>query len=411
MASEEDSPGPLGVARTSLMVARRYLFARSHGYATLINWVSFGGLALGVMTLTVVVSVMNGFDREITGRILSIVPHAVVESPSGEPGQLDALRSVPGVDHASRFFEGEAMLAAGGTVHFIALAGLDTGGLQDLAAIGDEAKSALAALPGGIVLGAPLATAKRLDVGDPVTLVVTLPGEAGVRPRVERFELAGTFEIGADPDAGLGIVRHDEIVRRGLTRAGADGLRLGLADPFEAPTLAPAIAAALGPAATVRFWTDDYGELFRAVQIEKGIMFALLALIVAIAAFNIVSGQAMLVNDKRGDVAMLATMGASRGLLVTVFYLQGFAVGFIGVAVGLLAGVVVALNAGPLASLLDLVGASIIEDTWFSEVPSEVRIADLGVIALLSLGLSTIAVLAPALRVVGENPATSLHAA
>ena len=406
-----DRRAALGVAQTALMVARRYLFARSHGYATLINWVSFAGLALGVMTLTVVVSVMNGFDREITGRILGIVPHAVVELPGAEPARLDALRDVSGVEHVSRFFEGEAMLAAGGTVHFMALAGLDAGGLQHLVAIGDDALSALAETPGGIVLGAPLAAAKRLDVGDPVTLVITLPSDAGVRPRVERFELAGTFEIGADPDAGLGIVRHDEIVRRGLTGAGADGLRLAFADPFEAPMLAPAIGRALGPGASVRFWTDDYGELFRAVQIEKGIMFVLLALIVAIAAFNIVSGQAMLVNDKRGDVAMLATMGASRGLLVTVFYLQGFAVAFIGVAVGLLVGVVVAVNAGSVASVLDLVGASIIEDTWFSEVPSEVRIADLGVISLLSLGLSTVAVLAPALRVVGENPATALHAA
>ncbi len=406
-----DRRAALGVAQTALMVARRYLFARSHGYATLINWVSFAGLALGVMTLTVVVSVMNGFDREITGRILGIVPHAVVELPSAEPARLDALRGVPGVEHVSRFFEGEAMLAAGGTVHFMALAGLDAGGLQHLAAVDDDALSALADTPGGIVLGAPLAAAKRIDVGDPVTLVITLPSDAGVRPRVERFELAGTFEIGADPDAGLGIVRHDEIVRRGLTGAGADGLRLAFADPFEAPMLAPAIGRALGPGASVRFWTDHYGELFRAVQIEKGIMFVLLALIVAIAAFNIVSGQAMLVNDKRGDVAMLATMGASRGLLVTVFYLQGFAVAFIGVAVGLLVGVVVAVNAGSVASVLDLVGASIIEDTWFSEVPSEVRIADLGVISLLSLGLSTVAVLAPALRVVGENPATALHAA
>ena len=393
------------------MVARRYLFARSHGYATLINWVSFGGLALGVMTLTVVVSVMNGFDREITGRILSIVPHAVVELPGAEPGRVDALRGVPGVEHVSRFFEGEAMLAAGGTVHFIALAGLDEEGLKHLAAIGADAMSSLANIPGGIVLGTPLAAAKRLDVGDPVTLVITLPSDAGVRPRVERFELSGTFEIGADPDAGLGIVRHGEILRRGLTGAGADGLRLSFTDPFEAPTLGPAIGRALGPEASVRFWTDDYGELFRAVQIEKGIMFVLLALIVAIAAFNIVSGQAMLVNDKRGDVAMLATMGASRGLLVTVFYLQGFAVAFIGVAVGLLVGVVVAVNAGAVASVLDLAGASIIEDTWFSEVPSEVRLADLGVIAGLSLGLSTVAVLAPALRVVGENPATALHSA
>lgn len=399
-----------GTARTAFLISRRYLFARSHGYATFINWVSFFGLALGVMTLTVVVSVMNGFDREITGRILSVVPHAVASPAPAEAGGIDAVARVPGVEHASRFFQGEAMLAAGGTVHFIALAGLDTHGLRHLAeTIDAEAVAALRDLPGGIVLGAPLAAAKRLELGDPVTLVVTVPTGTRVRPRVERFVLAGTFEIGADPDAALGIVGYDEVRRRGLTGAGVDGLRIQFAAPLAAPAAVHAIRDALGDASRVTLWTEDYGDLFRAVQIEKGIMFALLALIVAIAAFNIVSGQAMLVNDKRGDIAMLATMGASRGLVVGVFYLQGFAVAFIGVAAGLLLGVVVAANAGALAGLLDLVGASIIEDTWFSEVPSEVRLVDLAVIAALSLGLSTVAVLAPALRAVRENPATALH--
>ena len=403
-------PATGGIGRTALLIAGRYLFARSHGYATFINWVSFAGLALGVMTLTVVLSVMNGFDREITGRILSIVPHAVASPAPIESSRIAAVADVPGVEHASRFFQGEAMLAAGGTVHFIALAGLDGEGLRHLAeTIDAEALAALRDMPAGIVLGAPLAAAKRLEPGDPVTLVIATPTGARVRPRVERFVLAGTFEIGADPDAVLGIVGYDEVVRRGLTAAGVDGVRIQFAAPFAAPMAEAGIRDALGDAATVRFWVEDYGDLFRAVQIEKGIMFALLTLIVAIAAFNIVSGQAMLVNDKRGDVAMLATMGASRGLIVGVFYLQGFAVAFIGVAAGLLLGVLVAINAGAIAGLLDLFGASIIEDTWFTEVPSEVRLGDLAVVAALSLGLSTVAVVAPALRAVRENPATALH--
>ena len=398
---------------TALWIARRYLFARSHGYATLINWVSFVGLALGVMILTVVVSVMNGFDREITGRILSVVPHAVLELAEVEAGAwIDAASALAGVEHVSRFFQAEAMLAAGGTVHFIALAALDERGLRHLAAQMDaEALDRLAAEREGIVLGAPLAAAKGIEPGDPVTLVVTLPSGGGVRPRVERFELVGTFEVGAEPDAALGIVRYDEVERRGLAAAGVDGLRLHLADPFNATDVALAIRESVGATARLRLWTDDYGELFRAVKIEKGIMFALLALIVAIAAFNIVSGQAMLVNDKRGDIAMLATMGASRGLLVAVFYLQGFSVAFAGIAIGLLAGVAVAVNAGTVASVMDLAGASIIEDTWFNEVPSEVLISDLVLIAALSLGLSTVAVLAPALKATAENPATALHSA
>ncbi len=399
--------------RTALWIARRYLFARSHGYATLINWVSLIGLALGVAILTVVVSVMNGFDREITSRILSAVPHATITGRNLGAARVAAVGGVDGVGRISRFFQGEAMLASAGGDYFVTLAALDEAGARHTSALlNADTLARLLAEPGGIVLGAPLAAALELGVGDPVVLVLASPGAAMALPRVERFQLAGTFELGAEPDAALAVVLRAEIARRGLLSAGVDGWRLHLSDPFAAPLLAPRIRDLLGPDMEARFWMEDYGELFRAVKIEKAIMFALLALIVAIAAFNIVSGQAMLVNDKRGDVAMLATMGASRWLLVSVFFLQGFGVAFVGVAVGLALGIAVAVNADAvLAALAGVIGANIIDGTWFTEVPSRVLIADLAVIVGLSLGLSLLAVLAPALKVTAENPAEALHSA
>ena len=402
---------PSRSVRTALWIARRYLFARGHGYATFINWVSFVGLALGVAILTVVISVMNGFDREITTRILAAVPHAVALG-YGER-QLAPALAIDGVRGAGRYFQAEAMLTRRGGTDFIVLSAVSPQSIPALGALASEETWArLQARPGGLLLGAPLADARGIAPGETVVLVVAAPTPSGVRPRIERFELAGTFEVGADPDATLAFVMRDDIARRGLASAGIDGWRLHLDDPLAAPLLAPRIRAALGerPGAAVRFWMDDYGALFRAVKVEKAIMFALLALIVAIAAFNMVSGQAMLVNDKTRDVAMLATMGASRRLLAIVFFLQGFAVAVLGVATGLGAGVAIAVNADAAAALVASVsGASIIEGTWFASIPSDVQAGDLVAIAALSLGLSLCAVLAPALKATAANPAESLH--
>ncbi len=402
---------PTRYVRIALWIAGRYLFARSHGYATLINWVSFAGLTLGVAILTVVVSVMNGFNREITSRVLSAVPHAVITQRSAAVPDFSSVLAIDGVQQVSRYFQGEAMLARGGSADFIALAGVDPGAAERLnALLQQETLQRLRSRGGGIVLGAPLADARGIALGDPVLLVVAAPSRAGVRPRIERFELAGTFEVGADVDAALGIVLHDEVRRRSLGAAGVDGWRLHLADPADAADIAEAVRSALGSEADARFWMDDYGELFRAVKIEKAMMFALLALIVAIATFNIVSGQAMLVNDKRGDIAMLGTMGASRQLIMWTFFVQGFGVAFIGVATGLAAGAAIAVNADAAASALaSLTGASIIEGTWFTEIPSEVKAWDLVAITALSLGLSALAVLVPAFNASAENPAEALH--
>ena len=423
--------------RTALWIVRRYLLARTHGYATFINWVSFIGLTLGVTILTVVLSVMNGFDREITTRILSAVPHALFEFDGAPP--MDELDAIDGVGGVSRFFQGEAMMPGIPGVGFVLLAAVDEAGarrLPDL--VSRESLERLRAEPGGIVLGAALARALRIEIGDPVVLVVAVPAgkgagvragkgaevlagtgagvragkNTGVRARVERFTFAGAFEIGAEPDATLALVLYADIVRRGLAAAGLDGWRVHLDDPLDAPALVEPIRAVLGTGAELSFWMDDYGELFRAVKIEKAIMFALLALIVAIATLNIVSGQAMLVNSKRGDVAMLTTMGASRRLLVGVFFLQGFSIAFVGVATGLAAGVVIAVNADAVVSVFEgLLGASLIDGTAFEEIPSKVLPADLFAIAGLSLGLSLVAVLRPAFKATAENPAEALHSA
>ena len=400
----------MGSFRTALWIARRYLLARSHGYATFINWVSFVGLVLGVMILTVVLSIMNGFDREMTSRILSAVPHAFFEYDREPP--IKELLAIEGVGEVVRLFQGEAMATRYGGVAFIALVAVDETGARAMPRLlSGQTLETLISTPGSIVLGATLARDLRLQVGDPVVLVVAEPSSSGVRPRIERFTLAGTFEIRAQPDASLAIARRADIVERGLDAAGLDGWRLRLDDPLDAPLLGEAIRAVLGPDIAVRFWTDEYGELFRAVRIEKAIMFALLALIVAIASLNIVSGQAMLVNDKRGDVAMLATMGASRRLLVWVFFLQGFSVALLGVATGLAIGVAVAANADAVVSLFEgFLGASLIEGTYFERIHARLVLSDLLAIVGVSLGLSLAAVLRPAFKAAGENPAEALHA-
>ena len=394
-----------------MWIARRYLLAPGRGYATFINWISFVGLALGVMILTVVLSVMNGFDREITGRLLAAMPHALVVPGAGGAPDIERLRALPDVERAYRFFQAEAMLTRGGAVHFVGVAAFDANGLHHMAGLlGRNAVDRLLAEPGGIVLGWRLAEALGLRLGDAVVLVLAVPRDGGVRPVATRFALAGTFSTGASPDAGLAVVLRDDIARRGLGDAGVDGWRLHLRDPF-ASGLAAAVRQAAG-SGEVRYWTEQYGALFRAVKIEKVMMFALLGLIVAIAAFNIVSGQAMLVNDKAAEAALLATLGASRGMLVAVFFLQGFGVAFLGVATGLVAGVVVASHANAVVTLLQgVLGANIVDGTWFSQVPSLVQPADLAVIAGLGLGLSAVAVTWPALKATRENPADALHSA
>lgn len=396
-------------------MVRRYLTSRRSHYASFVNWVSFAGLALGVMVLTVVVSVMNGFDRELKSRLLGAVPHALVFPPPD--ADFDA-RYVPaasdGILHVDRVFQGPAMISRGGAATALALLGVDRKGVDGLDLIEDSivhgSLDALFEGEGGIMLGAPLARALGLAVGDPVALVFMVAAENGARPRVERFTLRATFEVGAEPDASLAVVRFEDIERRGLTASGAAGWRIAFADPMDVLTIEADLRAGLPAGWRLTTWIDTYGELFRAVGLEKTLMFVSLALVVAIAAFNIVSGQTMLVNEKRRDIAMLTTIGAPSRFLVEVFLVQGFSVAVMGTGVGLAAGVLIAWNVDPFVSAIEwLTGQNILSGTGFGRMPSVVLAGDLLVIAGLSLGLCFLAVLRPALKAVAENPARALH--
>ena len=396
-------------------MARRYLASRRNQYASFVNWVSFAGLALGVMVLTVVVSVMNGFDRELKSRLLGSVPHALAIPPRnwdfGTPYE-----PVPshGVVSVARLFQGPAMISRGGAVTALALLGVDTDEADGLDLIEDSivdgSLEELFDARGGVMLGARLARALRIGVGDPVALILMVPAANGARPRIERFTLRATFEVGAEPDATLAVVRFDDIERRGLLASGAAGWRLVFGDPLDVPVIEADLRSSLPPGWRLTTWMDNYGELFRAVGLEKTLMFVSLALVVAIAAFNIVSGQTMLVNEKRRDIAMLTTIGAPSRFLVEVFLVQGFSVAILGTGIGLAAGVLIAWNVDPVVRAIAwMMGESILSGTGFGRMPSEVLASDLIVIAALSLGLCFLAVLRPALKAVAENPARALH--
>jgi len=263
--------------------------------------------------------------------------------------------------------------------------------------------------PRSIVLGAPLARSLGLLPGDWVMVMVTTATQSRVKPQFERFQLNGTFQVGAELDYALALVSLDLMRKPELAATGTFGTRLMLNDPYAAPALATTLKAAAANE-NISHWGETYGELFRAVKLEKAMMFVLLVLIVGIAAFNVVAGQAMLVNDKRGDIAILRTMGASDGTVLRVFLLQGFLTSFVGVALGVILGITLALNITALVSWVEsLTGVRVLEGTYFLEVPSQLLLGDVASVIALALGIGAIAAFFPAYRSLAVNPVTALH--
>jgi lipoprotein-releasing system permease protein len=399
---------------TSLWIGWRYLAIRGRAFVSLITWVSVLGLGLGVAVLVVVISVMNGFDEELHRRILGTVPHIVLIPPA-QSDTPDLARFAP-VGQAFRFFEAEGMAARGSGVEAVAVYGVDAQGIAAMDAVTHKMTSGsiddLVTTKGGLVMGAPLAMHLGLAVGDPVTLVLSTPTNDTVVPRLERFTLVGTFEIGADLDYGLVLVGFDDIRARGLGPTGRMGVRLKLADPLKVDSAVVALRALVPAGWQITDWRSNYGELFRAVRLEKGMMFMLLVLIVAIAAFNIVSAQTMLVNEKRTDIAILRTMGASEGLVLRLVLVQGLLVAVAGIGFGLILGLVLAHNVTETVSLLEsLIGARLLDGTYFDTVPSLVLPSDIMLIAAVSFTFCVLSALHPARRAAALNPAEALHEA
>jgi lipoprotein-releasing system permease protein len=379
-------------------------------FASFISWVSVGGLGLGVAVLVVVTSVMNGFDEELKRRILGSIPQ-LVAYPTDE--DVHAAGITPFAD-GFRSFEADGMIARNGAVNAVAIVGIGDEGLHKITMLdGAITSGSLEALerPGALVLGAPLAAHLGLAIGDDVALVFTQPVGDSVRPRFERFELGGTFEVGAELDYSLVLVGFETITRRELDRAGRIGVRFVMEDPTQLAAARAKVMPELPEGWQITDWTERYGELFRAVRLEKSLMFLLLLLIVAVAAFNIVSAQTMLVHEKRGDIAILRTMGASSGLIMRTVLMQGVIVALVGIGAGIVVGVLLAASVTDVVQFIErALGIRLLDGTYFERVPSRILPSDLVAIVLLSLSLCVASAAVPARRAAALNPAEALHA-
>ena len=403
--------------KLALWIALRHLLRTDNRYVRLVNWMSLLGLGVGVLVLTVVVSVMNGFDAELRIRILGTVPHVVLpDVAAADPAAVSAL---PGVASAYRFFEASGMLASAAAVAPVAVYGVEpangTASAGALPLAGIDAQmfdiGLLEALrqPAGLVMGLGLARQLGLALGDEVRLIVPEGVQGGVRPHFKRYRLSGLFALGAEFDYGLIVVPRSSFSALERQALGADGVRVALEDPLAADSFAARWSVRSGEV-PAELWTQNYGELFQAVRIEKALMFLILLLVVAIAGFNIVAGQTMVVDGKRADIAVLRTLGARGALVRRVFLLQGLAVAGIGIVAGLALGVLAAGHIGVIiAEVESWLDFRLLEGTYFDAVPAKVAMVDLAIIGGASWLLCLLAAWLPARRAADQAPIKGLH--
>ncbi len=410
-----------------LLLGWRYTRAgratRRNGFISFISGVSMLGIALGVAALIIVLSVMNGFQKEVRDRMLGVVSHIEIFSPYGAAlpdvaKTLAQARANPQVIGAAPFIGTQALLARGEDMKGAVVRGIDPaleGEVTDLAA-GLRGGVLSQLVPGefGIVLGRDLARQLGVREGDKVTLVAP-SGQvtpAGVVPRLKQMTVVGTFDSGHyEYDAGMAMI-HVEDAARIFRLEGPTGIRLKLKDLHQARDVGAQLAATLSGDLLVRDWTRQNRNWFAAVQLEKRMMFIILTLIVAVAAFNLVSTLVMTVTDKRADIAILRTLGASPGSIMGVFVVQGAAVGVIGTLAGLLLGLGVAFNIDVIVPALEnLLHASFLpKDIYLiSRMPSDPQASDIVPIGVISLVLAFVATLYPSWRASRVNPAEALR--
>jgi lipoprotein-releasing system permease protein len=396
---------------------------RRNGFISFISGVSMLGIALGVAALIIVLSVMNGFQKEVRDRMLSVVSHVEIYALGGvslpDVAQtLTQARANPQVVGAAPFIAAQALLARGEDMKGVLVRGIDPAlepEVTDLATPGQQA--VLQQLqPGGfgVVLGGELARSMGVRMGDVVTLVAP-SGQvtpAGVVPRLKQMTVLGTFDSGHfEYDSTLALV-HWQDAAKIFRLEGPTGVRLKLRDLHQARVVAQDLSDTLGGGYLVRDWTRQNRSWFAAVQVEKRMMFIILTLIVAVAAFNLVSTLVMTVTDKRADIAILRTLGASPGSIMGIFMVQGAMVGVIGTGAGLLLGLGVAFNIDVIVPALEhLLGATFLpQDIYLiSRMPSDPQRADILPVALISLAMAFVATLYPSWRASQVNPAEALR--
>lgn len=405
-------------------VGLRYTRAkRRNHFISFISLSSMLGIALGVTALITVLSVMNGFEKELRERILGMASHATISRFRGAledwPAVAERARKHPRVVGVAPYVQGEAMLTRGRYVRGAMVRGVLPGIEPEVSDIGKfMIVGDLDSLRPGefnVILGKGLAGALGARVGDKVTLVApkATSTPAGILPRLRRFTVTGIFEVKhGQYDTQLAVVHLDDAARLFQLKDGVTGLRLKVDDMFLAPAVGRELAADLPGTFWVRDWTHYHANFFRALKTEKTVMFVILTLIVAVAAFNIVSALIMVVTDKEGDIAILRTLGVTPGSIMLIFIVQGTLIGLIGTLLGMLGGVALASNVETLVPAIEQLFDTkfLSPDVYYiSDVPSDMRWSDISLITSVAFLMSIIATIYPAWRASRTQPAEALR--
>jgi len=406
-----------------LFVGLRYTRAkRRNHFISFISMISMLGITLGIVALIVVLSVMNGFHKEIQERILGMASHATLTDPTGIEdwrGVLKQVRAVPDVVGAAPYVEIESMLMNAGRTNGAIIRGILPEEENQVSDLREDmiAGSVDDLVPDGfnIILGRELAAVLGVGIGDKVTLVTPELNATpvGVMPRLKAFTVTGVFEVGmADYDRGAGFIHMHDAAKLMRLGEAAGGIRLKLKDMWDAPLVARQIEYGLDGLYRVTDWTQMHRNFFAALRTEKRMMTIILFLIVAVAAFNIVSTLVMAVTDKRADIAVLRTLGASPGRVMSIFMVQGTAIGLAGTLLGVVGGVLLGWNVEPIVGAIEQVfGVHFLDPSiyYISELPSDVRASDVISIGLGAFLMSVFATLYPAWRASRTDPAEALR--
>ena len=410
--------------RYELLVGLRYTRAkRRNRFIGINSLVSMIGIFVGVWALIVVLSVMNGFQKEVRTRILGVASHVQIGSIDNRLPDWRSIAALaaqhPRVRATAPFVQAQAMLAAGQAVRGALVRGILPEEEEKVADIGQHMRSgSLADLrPGefGVILGADLARGLGVLPGDKLAMVAPqgLVTPAGVIPRLKQFTVVGSFEVGmADADAGLALVHLRDAQTLYQLGDAVSGVRLRLDDLFAARSVARELMARLPQNVFASDWTRSHANFFRAVEIEKRMMFIILTLIILVAAINIISTLVVAVTDKQADIAILRTLGAAPGSVMQIFIVQGMVIGIAGTLIGAGLGIVTALNIDVIVPAIESAFniKFLSKDVYLiPELPSDLQAGDVGSIVLMALGLSLFATLYPSWRAARLNPAEALR--
>lgn len=404
-------------------IGLRYVRARRRNhFISFISMTSMVGVALGVMALITVLSVMNGFEKELTSRILGMAAHASVIGRDKKMDDwrslADIVRKTPGVTGVAPYYQAEGMLVHSGSVNGTIINGILPAEEPQVSVVNDKMiKGSFDDLvPGNfdMIIGVELANTLGVGVGDKVTLVAPQANvtPAGVLPRLKRFNIVGIFEIGMHEfDSALALVHLDD-AKVLFRNTGTAGLRIKTNDIYAAPIISRQAANNLPGQYWVIDWTQRHANFFKALKTEKTVMFVILTLIVAVAAFNIISTLVMVVTDKQSDIAVLRTIGVSPVSVMKIFIIQGVVIGLVGILLGVLGGVWLASNVESIVPAIEAFFKVkfLSPDVYYiSELPSDMHWTDVIVISVVAFLFCLVATLYPAWRAARTQPAEALR--